>query len=352
MMEQSKSKEAQQKKLTPYLQKLEDIKKRATILDADYGKAVMKYLYKLDPNTSNVLTWDAVTENVEYMNYQIALEHPEYCKYVTTMDHLFYVWAGSEFATGIPVRLDLSAFDMSNVRSMQHAFSCINCESINFGEADLSMVTSMSDIFYGSNRLEEVDFSRCKFRDLNYFKEAFCNCSELKSLKVGKTAFSEVINMNFAFRDCRALTQVNFSGMDFHRVQNMQSLFDGCGKLEHVNMSGANLGHLLYASEMFAYCTRLVSVDMSYSDLSSLDYAASMFECCSALETLDMSNVKWGEEEIITDDMFKDCGSLQTLKIDDNTPRTELKEAWDAKVEMIRKNKNKQNKTKKKHASA
>ena len=68
---------------------------------------------------------------------------------------------------------------------------------------------------------------------------------------------------------------------------------------------------------MFRNCSGLISLDVSSFDTSNQDNLSLMFENCAKLESLDLSGWDMSIETIFTNDMFKGCGSLETIKMID-----------------------------------
>ena len=139
--------------------------------------------------------------------------------YITGMQYLFdrlymYVQNGRELK-----KLDLSAWDVSNVKSMRQMFrGCESLEELNIYGWDTSNVTDMSCMFYDCKSLFKLnlsDFDTSKVTDMS---QMFESCKLLKEINVSNFDTSNVKNINGMFRFCESLKELDLSNFDTSKV--------------------------------------------------------------------------------------------------------------------------------------
>lgn len=307
-------------KLTPYLQKLEEIKKKADVLGVTHEEAVMGYVKKFVKDSSKVFRYNEESDGLQYRDFEVAFKHPEYSKYVTNIDKLFSrresPWLEPRIDMEWPADIKLGQFNFSNVTSMNRTFEKNSCSTIDFCGIDLSMVRTMCKTFGGCSKLEKVDMGKCKLGNVTDISSMFGHCYTLTEFCVDKKAFKNVINMQRTFDNCHSIEELNLSDMDLHNVETMDNVFTECYRLGSVDLHGMDLGKLKDLSHAFDGCHGLTKVNMSGIDVHSLTSMTCMFFGCDSLNDLDLTDVNWGNNEIEITAVFGQCTSLDTLRLD------------------------------------
>ena len=128
-------------------------------------------------------------------------------------------------------KLDLSAWNMSNVKSMVGFFdTCYSVKKIILSNWDTSKVTNMSRVFQGCHSLTELDLSRWNTSNVTNMFAMFADCHNLIELNLSDWDVSNVEDMEHVFSNCSSLTKLNLSGWDISNVRYMGSMFYNCKK--------------------------------------------------------------------------------------------------------------------------
>ncbi|MDF7664119.1 BspA family leucine-rich repeat surface protein [Bifidobacterium sp. ESL0763] len=202
------------------------------------------------------------------------------------------------------------------------------------GDADMSHVTDMHEMFYRCKKLASVDVSGWNTGAVTNMSGLFDFCESLTALEVSGWNTAAVTDMRNMFEQCNELTVLDVSGWDTGNVRDMGYLFQACYKLPNATFSGVsgwNTGSVTDMYEMFEFCYSLSSLDLSrwntgnVKDISGMfnyDYALTdlnvsswdtgnvvrmyqVFHGCTGLPNLDVSGWNTGKVEDM-DDMFSD----------------------------------------------
>ena len=264
--------------------------------------------------------------------------------------------------------LDLSSFDVSNVKNLEKIFSnCnsltsielsnfetksatnmngvfLNCSSLlylNLTSFDTSQVTNMNSMFKNCSSLKELYipnfvtssnyntnemFSGCisllKLDVSNNFdtslvsnmKSMFKACESLTSLDLSSFNTNSVNNMEMMFFGCSSLTSLNLYNFYTNSLKTMDHLFNGCQSLEYLNISNFNTSLAKNMAYIFKNCFKLKSIDLSSFDTSSVTTMSYMFSACSSLNYLDLSNFITSTVKNMAE-MFGNCTSLEFVNL-------------------------------------
>lgn len=195
-------------------------------------------------------------------------------QYAPTLDvsqytNMYYMFGNIQDVSGIDKTLDLSSWDVSNVRDM-------------------------SLMFYRSSG-----------------KQPFT------SIDITGWDTSKVTDAARMFETCGDLTQiVGLEDLDVSELQRVTYMFSSCSSLTSLDLS-AWRPHLTYSDGVvgvFGWCTALSSIDVSGWDVSNCTSLYSTFSDDVALTTIDLSS--WNMTATDMRYAFKGCTSLQTLRLD------------------------------------
>ena len=154
------------------------------------------------------------------------------------------------------IDIDLSAFDFSKVTDMSGMFaSTINISgkgsertkisSITFPSIiDTSNVINMEGVFWGCNKLTELDLTGFDTAKVNSMQYMFKNCSILDEIKLDPKKFTDdsLTSVYRMFDECNALKGIDLRGFKGEKLSNAQSWFARCYKLDYIDLSNFNGG--------------------------------------------------------------------------------------------------------------
>lgn len=226
----------------------------------------------------------------------------------TDMSYMFY---GCERLTD----LDIFRFDTENVQNMRAMFgNCIALTKLNVSNFLTGEVTDMSFMFWKCRQLTEIDVSIFDTRKVINMNNMFSWCPNLEAIDVANFDTRAVTDMSYMFKNCKQLVEIDLSGFKTWNVTNMKSMFEECGTLEVLDVSGFNTEKVTDMSWMFSGCKQLAALDVSGFSTKNVISFRQMFYECRRLEALDVSRFN---TENATDLalMFSVCEQLKHLDV-------------------------------------
>ena len=97
---------------------------------------------------------------------------------------------------------------------------------------------------------------------------------------------SDVTNMSYMFYGCEKLKDIDVSTFNTANVTNMYGMFYGCNRMEHLDLSGFNTANVTNMGGMFRGCTSLKTVDLRDFDTENVTKVSYMFYQCGNLTTI------------------------------------------------------------------
>jgi surface protein len=164
--------------------------------------------------------------------------------------------------TGIPTDtiLDLSNFDTSNVKDMNHMFNKATVKSLILSSFDNRNVENMSYMFYSNKYLTELDlsnFTTPKVKDMSYM---FSYCDKIKTLDLSNFDISNVITTNNMFSYCYELESLDISSWKDENLENIGQMFFDCRKLKEIDLSNFELKECSNVSSVFGNCQSIEKI--------------------------------------------------------------------------------------------
>ena len=105
---------------------------------------------------------------------------------------------------------------------------------------------------------------------------------------------SKVTTMQFAFWCCYALTSIDLSNFDTSNVKSMSGMFRSCALLTELDLSNFITSNVTNMNSMFCDCTALTSLNLSNFNMNKVasmsSYSGDMFKNCNSLHTLRLDN--------------------------------------------------------------
>ncbi len=225
---------------------------------------------------------------------------------VTSMSEMFY---GDEKLTS----LDLSSLNTTNVLSMRNMFALnYALEDLNIANFDTKNVASMHGMFDCDYVLKAVDVSKFDTTNVLDMANMFYENNALTTLDVSGFNTAKVLDMSAMFIGDDNLTSLDVSGFDTAKVTNMESMFLGLGKLKELDVSGFDTTNVTDMRDMFnMYGTegQLTSLDVSGFDTANVMHMGGMFAGNRQVKTIDVSHFDTSQVK----DMYMMFGDDQSL---------------------------------------
>ena len=214
---------------------------------------------------------------------------------VTTVEFVGPVTAGADcsecFArfTSLSSIVNLTNLNTSQVTNMSNMFyGCQKLTELDVSHLNMSNVTDMCRMFYQSG-FTSLNVSNSNTSKVTNMSNMFAECSNLTTLDVSHLNTSNVTSMEHMFAECPNLTTLDVSGFDTSNVKNMYGVFYWSG-FTSLDVSNFNTSNVTTMWAMFAYCYNLTSLDLSKFDTSNVTRMDAMFIDCRSLTSLDLSN--------------------------------------------------------------
>lgn len=221
---------------------------------------------------------------------------------VTTMADMFY---GCEKLK----ELDLEGFDTSRVTNMKYMFwQCKELQKLNVSGFNTANVTNMRGIFGKCYALTALDVSSFSTEKAENMRAMFQECKSLTALDVNRFNTSSATDMSYMFLGCAALRAIDVSGFDTRNVTSLEGMFEGCGQLTAVDVSGFDTSGVTTMAMLFQNCDHLKEVDVSRFNTERAEKLYSMFRN-TACETIRLGRFDTSNATEMYD-VFDSCDSL------------------------------------------
>ncbi len=180
------------------------------------------------------------------------------------------------------------------------------------GTVNTSHVTNMGSMFYGCEKLEELDlegFITSSVTDMSFM---FYGCAGLAEMNIHNFDTTNVTNMRAMFYGCEDISKMNFNSFNTSNVTDMSFMFYGCTGLSDLNLDSFNTTNVNDMSCMFCGCTGLSSLELDALETSNVTEMSGMFYKCTSLTKLDLSGFNTLNATNI-EGMFGGCMELSDL---------------------------------------
>ena len=144
----------------------------------------------------------------------------------------------------------------------------------------------MTDMFNGCCKLESLDLSNFKTKEVKSMKGMFKQCKALKNLDLSNFETYNVIDMSEMFSECNSLIFLNLSNFETKGVQFMYRMFYKCISLYFLNLTNFQFFNIRTLSEMFSECSSLEYLSSSRFEINIFINSKKMFYNCSFFRTL------------------------------------------------------------------
>ena len=161
---------------------------------------------------------------------------------------------------------------------------------INFNDIDVSNIDSFYDIYkrrykggiFQATKFKYIDISYWDVSNVKSTRHMFNDCDELESVgDISCWDVSNVTDMAYMFAFCEKFNQ-DISDWDVSNVINMYSMFEEC-KFFNQDISDWDVSNVINMSYMFECCESF-NQDISKWNVSNVRYHSAMFYNCPIKE--------------------------------------------------------------------
>lgn len=236
----------------------------------------------------------------------------------TTTDSWFYN------AKKLKEVINSQKINMSKNTTMNQMFyNCEQLQELDVSKWDISMVTSLRNTFRGCLQLQKLDVSTWNTSSVVTMISTFHNSSKLQELDVSNWNTSNVENMTSLFNGLKLIKKLDVGRWDTSRVKFTNSMFYNCEQLQEIDVSNWNMSENTRMDYMFYNCNTLVKLDVSKFNTAKVNNMEFLFSNCYSIEELDVSN--WNTSNVTNmRALFQYCYKIQKLNFSKwNTSKVE-----------------------------
>ena len=193
-----------------------------------------------------------------------------------------------------------------NCSSMFMMFANSNIKKIDFTGCDLSEIVTMESAFTGS-QVTLVGFGEQNMERLMTLERCFYFCRKLQTVFMCYTKMPNVKSTSSCFKNCQKLYDVDIGTVDMPKLEDTYHMFQNCSSLTRAEFPAWN-NCLKDSSDMFSYCSELVLVSMINVKFQKTD-CTGMFKGCKKLRAFLPGEVNI--KECTTTSMFSNCTNIQ-----------------------------------------
>ena len=212
-------------------------------------------------------------------------------KPIDSEDHYnYYPKTKDELINIIKTLLDkgetnLNYIDISKITDMSNLFDSGNynkpLNNIDISKWDVSNVKNMQFMFDGYEKFN-CDLSKWDVSNVENMSYAFCDCSNFKGKGIENWTVSKVENMKGIFSWC-----INFncdlSGWDVSNVNNMSFMFDNC-KNFNCDLSNWDVSKVTNMKYMFQNCENFKAEGLDKWNIGKVKHMDFMFDNCISMK--------------------------------------------------------------------
>lgn len=199
---------------------------------------------------------------------------------------------GTKFKDSTFSVIDTENMDVSNVTKMNYFFyGCDNVKSFSVSSWDTSKVTTMENMFMGTN-VSSLDLSTWNTSSLNNIGGMFAVNNTLKNVNVTGWDTSKVTDMSGVFSLCQNLNTISgYEKWDTSNVTDMNGVFGSCNDITSLDLTNWDTSNVTDISGMFKECYRLTTINgINDWDTSKVTTMFKVFADSHKLENIDLTN--------------------------------------------------------------
>ena len=211
-----------------------------------------------------------------------------------------------------PHNIDISEWDVSNVKNMRYMFNkCINY-NCDLSKWDVSNVENMSRTFLRCEKFTGKGLSKWNIQNVENINGMFCRCESFdgKEIENWNINNGKIKSLNSTFKRC-IIFNADLSNWDVSNIEEMENTFEKCKSFEGKGLEKWNTENLEDLWEMFMDCEKL-QADLSNWSTKKIKDISCTFEGCKKLNC-DFN--KWEINKKTTDiySTFDGCISLKNI---------------------------------------
>lgn len=196
------------------------------------------------------------------------------------------------------------------------------------GGSDIE-IHDMDYLFYGGNRIDQVNeiLSMCK--NIVGFSHAFDGATNLINVDLSGVTISDNVSRQFdySFQRCTSLVTINLTNFINSFVTNLSGFFSACTSLTTINFSNCDFSNVSSTSSMFAGCSNLITLDLSMFENKTRVIVSNMFQNCTSLVHLDMRKFDFTKTSFSTT-MFTGVPSTCEIIVKNDTQKAWFTTNW------------------------
>ena len=100
-----------------------------------------------------------------------------------------------------------------------------------------SIISNFNEFFKDNNELIKVDLSNFEMKNIKSMNSSFSGCSNLNEVNLEGINTNNFLDMSYTFEKCKNLKNINLSPIKSDNIRNTKGIFSECDNLETVNIS-------------------------------------------------------------------------------------------------------------------
>ena len=210
--------------------------------------------------------------------------------------------------------IDLSSISLKKVKRLQYTFfSCLNLESIIFGDDDeeINNIEQISYCFANCYNLKEINLSKFNLEKINDLSYLFYSCYNLESLTLPYIKANNVEYFTYMFFNCSKLKNIDLTNISLSNAINLDYMFENSVNLLSINfIKNEEIKNIQSMNRTFANCISLTSINLSNFYINENINLNNLFENCYSLKELNIFNLN-AKQSISTNNFLKGANSLE-----------------------------------------
>ena len=168
------------------------------------------------------------------------------------------------------INVNLTGLDTQEITTINYMFSgCSSLEKIDMNNFGGNKLQTAEYVFNSCTNLKEVNMKNFNFGLFNNVPVLFSN-SNLEKIDLSNAKFNT--SMSQLFYGLNKLKIVNLSGIDTTNITNMQGMFKDCTSLQIIYVSNTwNTSNVTDSTDMFNNCTSLIGGNGTVFDSTKTD---------------------------------------------------------------------------------
>ena len=213
--------------------------------------------------------------------------------------------------------IDTTGWDTSKVTDMSYMFNYSKLENLDLRHFNVSNVTDMSGLFRGvkSNSIDTTGWDTSKVTNMTYMYAS----TQTDTLNLRHFDVSNVTNMAGLFRDAKS-NFIDTTGWDTSKVTTMGYMFYGTS-IDTLDLRHFNTANVTSMSYMF-YNSKISNINVSGWNVEKVTTLSYMFYGITSLTSLDLSSWSLNSDLDYMTSMFNGTTNLKTIKTPKNIPST------------------------------